>query len=96
MATPHFTFRLPRKEARNLRLVARIYGSASASAFVRELLRAILSEDLVAAATFLQELGRKLYSQGELGLFPTTEPNGRSAAIQGIKPPRRGGKTPKP
>jgi hypothetical protein len=58
---PQFRFRLPRAEQETLREMARVYGSESASGFVRELVRAAVTGPEKAGA-FVQRL---LEKQGE-------------------------------
>jgi hypothetical protein len=55
MPTPLFTFRLPKKDQAILADLAKVYGSANSSAFLRELIAALTGRD--------EEGSRKFYAR---------------------------------
>lgn len=63
MATPRFTFRLPREARDNLQEVSKICGYLSVSAFLRDLVGTIVSGDGKKIADFNQRMAMRLGEQ---------------------------------
>ena len=68
MPTPLYNVRLDDGTKKRLEAVAKIYGAPNTSAFLREMLTSILSEDPNGPGAFLQRLGLALHRQAQLEL----------------------------
>lgn len=78
-AKPIVACRLPRPTLRRLRLVAKLYGAESPSAFLRDMLTAILSEEPSGSSAFLSRLGMALGQQRQLDLFAEAQKQAEAA-----------------
>ena len=87
---PIIALRLPKAERGRLRAVAKIYGAPSTSAFVRDMLRAILSGTPEGPAPFLQRLGMALGQQQQLDLFAQARTEARKQAQEPRSARKRG------
>lgn len=56
MPTPYFAFRLPREERETLRQVAKVYGAANVSEFLRDMISALAGKDEERAKKFYARL----------------------------------------
>lgn len=77
MATPVFNFRLDSAKAKELRELARVYGSANTSAFLRELVGAIVSGDPAQVSAFNTRLFQKMGQQLALDFTAKAEASAR-------------------
>jgi len=91
MPTPLFNFRLPEEEANTLREVAKLYGSPSASAFVREMVTTMCSGEPDQAKAFIGRLISRMGEQLSLSLQtpvpPRKGPKKRKRPRRGSSPP---------
>lgn len=91
--TPLFAFRLGKPERLKLVEMARIYGSPTPSAFVREMVSAICSGETGAANGFLGRLGEKLTGQMTLELQQQAMQDAAKGPARRVKRrKRRGGR----
>lgn len=63
MPTPMFNFRLPKADADALRMVAKVYGAPNPSAFLREMVGAVISGEPKKTGDFLSKLMVKMGEQ---------------------------------
>ena len=85
MPTPHFSFRLPAEKAEALREIAKIYGSANTSEFLRDLVSAIVAGEPSQLKAFYARLIAKAGEQLTLKL---------NAAVDSAMEPKQGKREP--
>lgn len=96
MPTPHFAFRLPAEKAAALREMAKLYGAASTSEFLREMVGAMCSGDVEQVKVFNGRLFQRIGEQLTLKLNATLDTVAPAPVVALKKRPvkrRKGGKT---
>jgi len=85
MPTPLFNFRLPTSERLALVEMAKLYGSANVSAFLREMVGAMCSGDVERVRKFNVQLFQKVGEQLALKLTAPAEEMAREARTRSTK-----------
>ena len=91
MATPIFNFRLAPEKAKELHELARVYGAANTSVFLRELIGSIVSGDPAQVSAFNTRLFQKMGEQLALDFTAKAESAARETlkrtkTLKGSKP----------
>lgn len=78
--SPLFNFRLPEVDQQKVATMARVYGAATPSAFVREMVVAMCSEDVAQAHAFIGRLMERITGQMTLEFQQRALEEARNAA----------------
>lgn len=92
MPTPNFVFRLAPEKAAALKELAKVYGSANTSDFLREMVGAVVSGDMKQLTAFNTRLFQKMGEQLVLDFAAKQAAQAQKPAQAARKRRKRGGR----